>query len=97
MVKLVIRHDAPRADGSQGDSGGEDEAAAVTRAFPRLTLELFHDDGSRRRWRLFYEGAEAQTVAFDTEAADVGEIVAQPPQLARVVAQLRRAAVRRSS
>ncbi|KAH8065572.1 Rad9 [Aureococcus anophagefferens] len=79
VLKLVIRHDEPRDDDDDGGDGDDDEdAEAITRAFPRLTLELFHDDGSRRRWRLFYEGAEAQTVAFDTEAAEVGEIVAQP-------------------
>ena len=84
MLKLVIRHDEPRDDDDDGGDGDDDEdAEAITRAFPRLTLELFHDDGSRRRWRLFYEGAEAQTVAFDTEAAEVGEIVAQPPQWRR--------------
>ena len=86
MLKLVIRHDEPRDDEAEDEC--EDDADAVTRAFPRLTLELFHDDGSRRRWRLFYEGAEAQTVAFDTEASEVGEIVAQPSQSAARVACL---------
>ena len=74
-----MRHEEPRASGDAGSESDESEGEAASAAFPRLALELHHDDGSRRRWRLFYEAAEAQCVEYDHGAADVGEIVAQPP------------------
>ena len=49
-------------------------------------VETRHDDGSRRRWRLFYDSSEGQTNTFDANAADVGEITAQPPQFAELLA-----------
>ena len=49
-------------------------------------VETRHDDGSRRRWRLFYDSSEGQTNTFEVNAADVGEITAQPPQFAELLA-----------
>ncbi|KAH8044174.1 Rad9 [Aureococcus anophagefferens] len=94
VLKLVIRHDEPRDDDDDGGDGDDDEdAEAITRA-SRLTPSS-STTTARRRWRLFYEGAEAQTVAFDTEAAEVGEIVAQPRSGAAAPRPLRlRAATR---
>ena len=40
----------------------DDEAA------PRLTVEVFHEDGVRVRWRLFYEMAAAEEADFDEDA-----------------------------
>ena len=79
VASLIIKHDEPAGAGSDDDA--EDDRTA-----PRIVVETRHDDGSRRRWRLFYDSSEGQTNTFEVNAADVGEITAQPPQFAELLA-----------
>jgi len=54
------------------ERGDDDEA-------PRLTLEIEHEDGTRRRWRLFYEQSDLAFVP-EFEERENGEISAAPLQ-----------------
>lgn len=70
VLKVVIRHEDRLED-------EEDDLDA-----PRLTLETYQEDGVRRRWRLFYEIAQAEEPAVDDERS--GEISCHPLQFASI-------------
>ena len=66
--------DSDDSSDNASHGGGPEEDGS-----PRLTIEIWHEDGVKRRWRLFYEAAEADFVPeFDERS--VGDIVAQPAQ-----------------
>jgi hypothetical protein len=79
VASLSVQHHEPAGDESDDDD--EDDRTA-----PRVVVETRHDDNSRRRWRIFYDSSEGATNVFDAGAADVGEIIAQPPQFAELLA-----------
>ncbi|KAJ8600771.1 hypothetical protein CTAYLR_006112 [Chrysophaeum taylorii] len=72
VMKVVVRHD----DDEVSDDDNDELRA------PRLVVEVFHEDGIRARWRLFYEMAEAEDAAFDER--DAGRVSCHPMQLASV-------------
>ena len=66
-------------DDDDEDDDDDDASAQEHDLSPRLTLEVWHEDGVRRRWRLFYEAAETVFVP-EFEISGAGEIVCQPLQ-----------------
>lgn len=76
VLKVVLRHEDRQND-------VEDIADELRSHAPRMTVEIYHEDGIRRRWRLFYEVAEAEEpICEDDESA--GEIMCHPLQFATV-------------
>ncbi|KAJ1453915.1 Rad9-domain-containing protein [Pelagophyceae sp. CCMP2097] len=82
VVKLVIRLE----DGSQPSNASSTDSES---AVPKLVFELHHDDGVRRRWKLFYEAADMTRAVFNTDAEGVGRIVAQPHQFSAILDHIR--------
>jgi len=79
VYKVLLRHDIQEDESDDEEDEEDDDEESDSEATPRLTIEIWHEDGAKRRWRLFYEAAECDFVPeFDERR--VGEIVAQPLQ-----------------